>query len=133
MSFQFLMSPAVSRTKYKKKLNLNFSTENQKQTHWTNVEKVNNELFRLFYFCASEEVDVIDISFSCSHNTNDKNIKQQKIQKLKLREPVQQSNWMFDYFEEVDYNEKQQKKEKIQKLKLREPVQHSDWIDDYYI
>lgn len=134
--------------------NPNLLTEPAISSHWTNVEKLNNELFRLFYFRSSnpEESELPPSSVSIrSHpivkieTEIEKKVKQQKIQKLKLREPVQKSNWLFDYFEEADIHEKQQKKEKIQKLKLREPVKQSCWIsspdksdsdsmvDDYYI
>lgn len=116
-------------------------------SHWTNVEKLNNELFRLFYFrasnsdepeCATDTPVIRSRPIVKIETEIEKKVKQQKIQKLKLREPVQQSNWMFDYFEEADCQEKQQKKEKIQKLKIREPVKQTSWtpdstIDEYYI
>ena len=210
MSVQFTMSSAPrngSRTRYKTKLHLNFSTEpvasvtptpvskdgiggfllkpptvlqmplyvppaplpppppssqkyntpdTKETTHWTNVEKVNNELFRLFFFRGNttdeentEETMNIDTSSTMkTHSLSfelkiDKKEKIQRIQKLKIREPVQQSNWVFDYFEEAYCNENIEKKKKIQKLKIREPVKQSCWtsltdisvssVDEYYI
>ena len=199
MSVQFTMSSAPrngSRTRYKTKLHLNFSTEpvasvtptpvskdgiggfllkpptvlqmplhvppapvppashkyntpdTKDTTHWTNVEKVNNELFRLFFFHGNttdkenteETMKTHPLSFELKI---DKKEKIQRIQKLKIREPVQQSNWAFDYFEEAYCKENIEKKKKIQKLKIRGPVKQSCWtslsdisdssIDEYYI
>jgi hypothetical protein len=60
-------------------------------------------------------------------------VKKQKITKLKIQEPVQQSNWVFDFFEEADYQEKLKKKEKIHKLKIREPIRSSSqWTTSDY-
>lgn len=117
--------------------------------HWTNVEKVNKELFRLFIFrsktSGEQDFDLItenlDVHDDLSVMNSD--VKKQKITKLKIQEPVQQSKWVFDFFEEADYQEKIKKKEKIQKLKIREPVKQSCWtsftsisdfsVDEYYI
>ena len=108
--------------------------------HWTNVEKLNKELFRLFYFRpkTDEDGDLISESLYELDDNRDKSkkdsdiikqyVKKQKIKKLKIQEPVQQSNWVFDFFEESEYQEKRKKKEKIQKLKIREPIRCSQWI-----
>ena len=114
--------------------------------HWTNVEKVNKELFRLFIFRSKtsgeqdfdltiENLDVLD---DLDKSVRDSDIitqyvKKQKITKLKIQEPVQQSNWVFDFFEEADYQEKLKKKEKIHKLKIREPIRSSSqWTTSDY-
>jgi hypothetical protein len=108
--------------------------------HWTNVEKLNKELFRLFYFRpkTDEDGDLISESLYELDDNRDKSkkdgdiitqyVKKQKIKKLKIQEPVQQSNWVFDFFEESEYQEKRKKREKIQKLKIREPIRCSQWI-----
>jgi hypothetical protein len=108
--------------------------------HWTNVEKLNKELFRLFYFRpkTDEDGDLTSESLYELDDNRDKSkkdsdiikqyVKKQKIKKLKIQEPVQQSNWVFDFFEESEYQEKRKKREKIQKLKIREPILCSQWI-----
>jgi len=108
--------------------------------HWTNVEKLNKELFRLFYFRpkTDEDGDLTSESLYELDDNRDKSkkdsdiikqyVKKQKIKKLKIQEPVQQSNWVFDFFEESEYQEKRKKREKIQKLKIREPIRCSQWI-----
>lgn len=120
--------------------------------HWTNVEKVNKELFRLFIFgsktSGEQDTENLDVLDDLDKTVMDSDIitqyvKKQRIHKLKIREPVQQSNWVFDYFEEAYCNENIEKKKKIQKLKIREPVKQSCWtsltdisvssVDEYYI
>jgi hypothetical protein len=94
----------------------------------------------LFYFRpkTDEDGDLISESLYELDDNRDKSkkdsdiikqyVKKQKIKKLKIQEPVQQSNWVFDFFEESEYQEKRKKREKIQKLKIREPILCSQWI-----
>lgn len=61
-----------------------------------------------------------------------KHVKQKIIHK-KIRRPVEQSQWVIDFFEEIEYIESnlvEEKKRKILKLRIREPVESSQWNDE---
>ena len=60
-------------------------------------------------------------------------LKEPSSSKKKIRrfiEPVQESTWRFDFFDEIDYLYDKLRKEKIKRLKMRCPVEECKWKED---
>lgn len=67
-----------------------------------------------------KSIDYISVSVFLTSNE----IKKEKIQKLKIKEPVKVTHW--DYYDDVFNN----RKERIKELKLKGPVEKSTFTDD---